>query len=135
MRICASCHAEVEDDSALFCPRCGKRMDGKKICANCGSLIPEGNRFCPDCGKDPTVKEVVKTQYVPTYYYRPKPLQGHLTGCLLVLFLSFLGIIVAQIWGDWDCREGAKWAGIVLIAAYGLALAIVLLSLHFTGLL
>lgn len=46
---CKNCKKEV-DDSFVFCPYCGHRTDGKKVCGKCGALIDEEFVFCPVCG-------------------------------------------------------------------------------------
>lgn len=46
---CKVCHSECADDSK-FCPKCGARLDGKKICASCKQEIGEDSVFCPFCG-------------------------------------------------------------------------------------
>ncbi len=44
---CIFCNSPVPDDG-VFCPTCGKRIDGKKPCPACGKYF-EGI-FCPYCG-------------------------------------------------------------------------------------
>ena len=46
---CKNCKKEV-DDSFVFCPYCGHRTDGKKVCGKCGALIDEEFVYCPVCG-------------------------------------------------------------------------------------
>ena len=46
---CKFCNAELEED-AVYCPQCGKRVDGKKRCNNCGRDINENSVSCTFCG-------------------------------------------------------------------------------------
>ncbi len=46
-KVCPACRKLVDDD-AVFCNHCGKRLDGKTICTACGNAY-EGS-FCPKCG-------------------------------------------------------------------------------------
>ena len=39
---CLRCGESVPDD-AIFCSKCGSRVDGKKNCVRCGKSIDEGN--------------------------------------------------------------------------------------------
>lgn len=47
---CGKCDAPLADD-AKFCPQCGERVDGKKVCPGCGREIAESSVFCTYCGK------------------------------------------------------------------------------------
>ena len=51
MIVCNNCHTENEED-AVFCKQCGKRLDGKVVCPDCGKLTPEDGCFCQNCGAD-----------------------------------------------------------------------------------
>lgn len=46
-KICPSCRQSVAEE-AVYCTYCGKRLDGKNVCAACGTAYA-GN-FCPQCG-------------------------------------------------------------------------------------
>lgn len=46
---CKYCGAALEKD-AVYCPQCGKRIDGKKQCGHCGKDIDENSVFCTYCG-------------------------------------------------------------------------------------
>ncbi len=49
---CPACGADSGD--AKFCPECGtnlKDVAGPRVCAACGSEVPEGAKFCPECGE------------------------------------------------------------------------------------
>ena len=46
---CLRCGESVPDD-AIFCSKCGSRVDGKKNCVRCGKSIDEGNVYCNYCG-------------------------------------------------------------------------------------
>ena len=46
---CKYCNAELEKD-AVYCPKCGKRIDGKKRCNHCGRDINETSVYCTYCG-------------------------------------------------------------------------------------
>ena len=47
---CGKCDAQLADD-AKFCPHCGARVDGKKVCPGCGREIAEDAVYCTYCGK------------------------------------------------------------------------------------
>lgn len=53
-RICHSCGA-TNEESYKYCVRCGVRIDGKNACENCGAEY-EGE-FCPQCGTKRTTKK------------------------------------------------------------------------------
>lgn len=46
-KVCPSCRQSVAEE-AVYCTYCGKRLDGKNVCAACGTAYA-GN-FCPQCG-------------------------------------------------------------------------------------
>lgn len=48
---CKYCGYENEED-AVFCIRCGKKLDGKLICPSCGIENEEDARFCKECGAE-----------------------------------------------------------------------------------
>ena len=64
---CKFCGKPVQEDF-IFCPYCGNRLDGKKVCPGCGSEILCEFRYCPVCGAD-TVETESET-------VRLKPLSG-----------------------------------------------------------
>ena len=56
---CKFCSAELEE-GAVYCPQCGKRVDGKKRCAHCGKYINENSVFCTYCGARTDGKSVCR---------------------------------------------------------------------------
>ena len=52
---CPIC-GELNSDDSTYCIACGERIDGKTVCPNCGTLIEES--FCTVCGTP--AKRVVK---------------------------------------------------------------------------
>lgn len=50
---CIYCHAEIEQ-SAQFCPYCGKDLSKFNKCIKCGELLDDGTAFCPNCGTEQT---------------------------------------------------------------------------------
>lgn len=46
---CVRCGTENIEE-AKFCKKCGKRLDGKAVCPNCGRMIPDDGEFCIYCG-------------------------------------------------------------------------------------
>jgi len=56
---CKFCYAEVPD-KALFCPECGKPIDGIP-CPYCGKLSIFD--FCSNCGKPVTEEAIIELQY------------------------------------------------------------------------
>lgn len=53
---CKKCGAEALDD-AKFCGQCGARLDGKKLCNGCQSVVDETFSYCPYCGSDLEVND------------------------------------------------------------------------------
>lgn len=47
--VCKNCGHEVVENG-VFCPKCGKRLDGKISCPKCQKLINETSEFCVYCG-------------------------------------------------------------------------------------
>lgn len=47
---CPKCGFENLDD-AVYCIKCGNRIDGNVPCPKCGEYIPGDSSFCPKCGK------------------------------------------------------------------------------------
>lgn len=56
---CGKCDAQLADD-AKFCPHCGERVDGKKVCPGCGREIAEDAVYCTYCGRRLDGKTVCK---------------------------------------------------------------------------
>ena len=48
---CPSCETENIED-AVYCMRCGRRLDGTAECPNCKKRGPAEAAFCPYCGKN-----------------------------------------------------------------------------------
>ncbi|HME52535.1 MAG TPA: zinc ribbon domain-containing protein [Candidatus Lokiarchaeia archaeon] len=51
---CMNCRTSLPPvENLRFCPRCGKKVEGKRFCMYCGNSLPRINGlvFCPDCGK------------------------------------------------------------------------------------
>ena len=46
---CIYCGTE-NPDNAVFCKKCGRRLDGMGMCAACGKLTPADGEFCINCG-------------------------------------------------------------------------------------
>lgn len=117
MKECPTCHYQLPDDTLLFCPKCGRRMDGKKLCANCNALIDASVKLCPNCGKNADVKEQVSPS--PYHYYQSnKPLQGAALGWVLVLFLGVIGFILTECLGDYECKEAGRKAMILTVESF-----------------
>ena len=57
---CKKCGANNPDE-AVFCAKCGARLDGKTACPSCGRLNDEENNFCGFCGARLDGKTVCKT--------------------------------------------------------------------------
>lgn len=53
---CSFCQTE-NDDNAVFCVSCGKRIDGKTVCPVCGALCEAGSTSCASCGAELPVTE------------------------------------------------------------------------------
>lgn len=49
--ICARCGQENQQD-AVFCKKCGRRLDGNSICPTCGKLTPADGEYCIYCGSN-----------------------------------------------------------------------------------
>lgn len=48
---CNFCETE-NPETAVFCKKCGKRMDGMALCSACGKLTPADGEFCVNCGSN-----------------------------------------------------------------------------------
>ena len=48
---CKKCGTEILEANAVFCSKCGQRLDGKKSCKKCGKIVDETDSFCPFCGE------------------------------------------------------------------------------------
>lgn len=59
-KICPTCKRIVKEEY-LFCPTCGERLDGKKYCPTCGELCSDA--FCPKCGTN-VLKGESKNEWV-----------------------------------------------------------------------
>ena len=49
-KVCAKCGTAVPD-GAKFCPGCGEKQYAGSFCPECGAAVPVGAKFCPECGK------------------------------------------------------------------------------------
>lgn len=47
---CKFCNA-LNDEDAVYCINCGKKLDGKLVCPSCGMENDEDAQFCKECGK------------------------------------------------------------------------------------
>lgn len=56
---CPKCHTMVKI-SSRFCPNCGSEVNAKKTCNNCGAEINSNAKFCPECGK--TVTDIMEAK-------------------------------------------------------------------------
>lgn len=48
---CNYCGAE-NPGNAVFCKKCGRRLDGMSLCSACGKLTPADGEFCINCGSN-----------------------------------------------------------------------------------
>ncbi len=48
---CIYCDAE-NPENAVFCKKCGRRLDGMALCGACGKLTPSDGEFCVHCGSN-----------------------------------------------------------------------------------
>lgn len=48
---CNYCGAE-NPENAVFCKKCGRRLDGMSLCNACGKLTPSDGEFCIHCGSN-----------------------------------------------------------------------------------
>jgi formylglycine-generating enzyme required for sulfatase activity len=62
---CSSCHYDIQDPEALFCPGCGERLDKENGCAVCGKSHEPNARFCGRCGTP--VDSTVARCWTPLY--------------------------------------------------------------------
>lgn len=56
---CKFCQS-VNSDDAVYCKKCGKRLDGKRNCPSCGSVIEDDSVYCNVCGARVDGKVVCK---------------------------------------------------------------------------
>ena len=48
-RFCMKCGHELSPD-AMFCEKCGTKIEAEKVCSNCGYAFTNDANFCPKCG-------------------------------------------------------------------------------------
>lgn len=48
---CNYCGTE-NPENAVFCKKCGRRLDGMSLCSACGKLTPLDGEFCINCGSN-----------------------------------------------------------------------------------
>ena len=48
---CVFCNQQ-NPPSALFCKKCGRRLDGMSLCVHCGKLTPADGEYCIYCGSN-----------------------------------------------------------------------------------
>lgn len=105
----------VNPDEAVFCKKCGKRLDGTTACPNCGKQISVDDEFCMFCGAamKKHQAEVAVTTAEPAATYAPVPATAEsdtgwsmakkalnyvanstaiLTAVLALIFVFFIGI-------------------------------------------
>ena len=59
---CPKCKTNL-NDKAKFCSECGcniKEFEIKRLCPNCGTLVPTG-KFCTECGTK--IEKTLKNEY------------------------------------------------------------------------
>lgn len=56
---CNKCGQELPDE-AMFCFKCGSKVEKKQFCIKCGKELPDGARFCMYCGSE--VENINKIQ-------------------------------------------------------------------------
>ena len=56
---CPKCHTMVKV-SLRFCPNCGSEVNAKKTCSSCGAELSSTAKFCPECGK--TVTDILESK-------------------------------------------------------------------------
>ena len=49
MPLCPKC-GPVNDESAAFCPRCGRQLYNSRVCAECGATVEMNSTYCYACG-------------------------------------------------------------------------------------
>ncbi len=50
MKYCSNCNMLIEDDSQIFCTKCGKPLEEKNICPRCHTENSPDFEFCIKCG-------------------------------------------------------------------------------------
>lgn len=88
-RECPSCHHLMRAD-AVYCNRCGTRTDGKQVCEKCGTAY--SGSFCPACGAKNS-KELLSKRDISRDYFAKRMTKtlSIITACLLFLSSFFIG--------------------------------------------
>ena len=88
-RECPSCHHLMRAD-AVYCNRCGTRTDGKQVCEKCGTAY--SGSFCPACGAQ-NGKELLSKRDISRDYFAKRMTKtlSIITACLLFLSSFFIG--------------------------------------------
>ena len=66
-------------ENAVFCKKCGRRLDGMAVCPSCKNLTPADGEFCINCGANrnaPLFPEIERTKG-----YKPKASCGGRIDC------------------------------------------------------
>lgn len=63
MTKCNNCGLELPDE-AMFCLKCGTKLEKKLFCSNCNKELPKDAIFCMYCGKEVLAQEKSGMQFV-----------------------------------------------------------------------
>ncbi len=91
---CKFCSNAMPDDS-VFCPTCGKQIDGKNVCSKCGKIFD--GEYCNACGTR-LIKKQSKTVYERFCAVEKILSPTTLLFMLFVLFICslFIGVTVTE---------------------------------------
>ena len=101
---------------AVFCKKCGRRLDGMAVCQHCGNLTPADGEFCIHCGSNRNApvytfkattsgvatpkpeKNKMEKHYSSTISARPKTKDTKVAKILeLVSFISYCIVLLSSL--------------------------------------
>lgn len=105
---CPKCGFENLDD-AVFCIKCGNRIDQKIPCPKCGEYIPDDSSYCPKCGKaiphKKTSDEIEERKFEKKRSSIARIFNRVSFFVTLFLFISFIGVLGSNYLNNGDKTE------------------------------
>jgi ribosomal protein L40E len=110
---CEKCGATVAAE-AVFCSRCGTKLQHPSTCATCGAALPAAATYCKKCGSPVGPPKPIKIgpekpgQKVDDFIFHPsqRSSNGAVAAIFIVLTIVLAGLIYT---GDADGLLGRHW--------------------------